>query len=385
MLSKKEMIISLVGNAVFSIPLPDDFPKELTSEAASQLLRSAKEQDLAHLVAFSLKNNKISVPIEIETGFQKQLLASVYRTERFRHELKGLARVFQDAKIPYIPLKGSVLRAYYPEPWMRTSSDIDLLVQEEYLDRAGRAITEEATYTARGRWKGERSYFSPGGIHLELHFYDEEDDEEGAAFRDIWNYAKPVEENAFCMQVEWEFFYLHHVLHMAKHFSHGGCGIRPFLDLALMKEKISMDSEKKSEYLSSFGLSDFADAAERLSSVWFGNGEHTEVTARMEKYLLGAGIFGSIQNQIAVEKSGKSKRMKGFLSHIWLPFDVIKLQYPILMQRKWLLPFFQMRRWFKLVFCGGLKRSLRHIRENQKISDEKVKSVARLLDDLKLS
>ena len=34
--------------------------------------------------------------------------------------LRGCA-VLEEAKIPYIPLKGTVLRDYYPEAWMRTS------------------------------------------------------------------------------------------------------------------------------------------------------------------------------------------------------------------------------------------------------------------------
>ena len=34
-------------------------------------------------------------------------------------------------QIPFLPLKGSVIRQYYPEPWMRTSCDIDILVDFE--------------------------------------------------------------------------------------------------------------------------------------------------------------------------------------------------------------------------------------------------------------
>lgn len=385
MVSKKETIISLIENGVFSTPLPMDFPKELSAPEAEMLLRVSKLQDLAHIVASALTGNGISIPSKVEAEFQKQLFISVYRAEKLQYELNRLSSIFEEAAIPFIPLKGSVLRPFYPESWMRTSCDIDLLVKEEDLERACEVTTKKAGYGVHGQWKGERSFFTPDGIHLELHFYDADDTESGLVFRQIWDHVSPAEGFQFRMETEWEYFYLHHVAHMAKHFSHGGCGIRPFLDLALMRKKIPMSSETKLSYLKKYDLVPFAEAAEHLAAVWFGEEGHTPLTERMEEYLLGAGIFGSIENQVALEKSGKSKLLSGFFSHIWLPYDAIKHQYPILLSHKILLPFCQVRRWFKLVFCGGWKRSMYHLRQNRKISDEKVKKVAELMDDLQLS
>ncbi len=384
MLSKKEKIISLIGNAVFSIPLPDNFPKEISSEEALVLFQAAQRHDLAHIVAFAIKRNEISIPTEIESKFQKQLFMSAYRTEKLQYELKRLSKILEKEKIPFVPLKGSVLRSYYPEPWMRTSCDIDLLVREEDLDRVTEAVIKRAGYNAGGQWNGERSFFSPDGIHLEIHFYDEADKEEGVIFREIWEHVSPCEENLYCMQIEWEYFYAHHMIHMAKHFAHGGCGIRSFLDLALIQKEISINFEIKTEYLKRIGLFTFSAAAERLSAVWFGEEEHTTLTEQIQEYLLGAGIFGSIENQVALERSGNSRHLKGFWSHVWLPYDVIKHQFPIVFKFKWLVPFCQIVRWFKLIFCGGIQHSLEHLRENKNISDEKVKQVSDLIEQLEL-
>lgn len=385
MVSNKEKIISLVGNAVFSIPLSEDFEKELSLDEAKLLYHNSKMHDLAHLIASALKENSISIPAEIEGKFQKQLFLSVYRTQKLQFEYKRLSSLFEAEQLPFIPLKGTVLRPFYPEAWMRTSCDIDLLLRESDLERASRIVTDLAGYKALGQWKGELSFSSADGIHLELHFFNKEDKEKSVIFREIWEHVSPGDENTFCMQTEWEFFYAHHVMHMAKHFAHGGCGIRPFVDLFLMREKIPMDSQKKNAFLEKFGLSAFADACERLASVWFGDAEHTDLSEQMQEYLLGAGIFGSIENQVALEKSGKSTLLGGFFQHVWLPYDVIKYQFPVLMRAKWLLPVCQVVRWFKLVFCGGIKRSAERLRQNQRISDEKVRRVARLMDQLKLT
>ena len=385
MLSKKEKLISLIYNAVFSAPLPEDFPSALTDEEGTILLHASKIHDLAHIVAFALKNNKIEVSSELNAKFQKYLFMSVFRSEKLQYELNRISDIFEQEKIPFIPLKGAVLRPYYPEPWLRTSCDIDLFVSEEDLAAAEKAVVEKAGYRVHGQWKGERSFFSVDGIHLELHFYDEADEEEGLIFREIFDYASPEPGFQYRMHTEWEFFYAHHMLHMSKHFSHGGCGIRPFIDLALMCDKILLDDKKKKAYLERYGLTVFSNAAELLASVWFGEEEHTSLTKQMQDYLLGAGIYGSVENRIALEKSGKSKQLSGFFQHVWLPYDVIKHQFSVLQRHKWLLPVFQMKRWFHLIFCGGLKRSMHHIRENLNVSDDRIKLVSELMERLELS
>ena len=129
----------------------------------------------------------------------------------------------------------------------------------------------------------------------------------------------------------------------------------------------------------------FAESAELLSSVWFGDSEHTPLTEKMQDYLLDAGIFGSVSNQIALEKGGKGKRMNGLFAHLWVPYDVIRHQYPVLNRHKGLLPLCQVRRWCKLIFCGNLKRSVRYVRESRSMGDETVERVAGLMDELKLS
>lgn len=385
MLKTKEQILSLIGSGVFSTPLSKDFPKTLSLEEAEMLFEVSKSHDLAQVAAVALKNHRIRVPAEVDAKFQKQLFFAVFRCEKLEYEFKRISDALERGQIPFIPLKGSVLRPYYPESWLRTSCDIDLLVHVEDLERAGTVLTETVGYEAKGQWNGERSYFSPDGIHLELHFYDEADDGEGAVFQQIWDHVSPAEGCRFRMETEWEFFFVHHVMHMAKHFSHGGCGIRPFIDLAVMRKKIPMNSEKKREYLKAFSLSTFAEHAELLSRVWFENEVHSPLTLQMQEYLFGAGVYGSISNQVALEKSGHSKGSVGFFGHLWLPFDVIKHQYPVMIRHKWLYPFCQVRRWCKLVFCGGLKRSLHRLRENQTISNEKVESIARLMNQLELS
>ena len=107
-----------------------------TDAELTRLYKLSKSHDLAHLVGSALSKNKIPLNAEIKAKFDKQMLLAVYRYEKLQYELNVLREAFNAHEIVFIPLKGSVIRAYYPEPWMRTSCDIDILVDEAEVDRA---------------------------------------------------------------------------------------------------------------------------------------------------------------------------------------------------------------------------------------------------------
>ena len=90
----------------------------------------------------------------------------VYRYEKINYELNRLCETLNEVKIPFIPLKGSVIRQYYPEPWMRTSCDIDVLVHEEAVDQTAQIIVEKLGYTYEKKQYHDISLMSDGGVHL---------------------------------------------------------------------------------------------------------------------------------------------------------------------------------------------------------------------------
>lgn len=93
-----------------------------TDEELVKLHKLSKSHDLAHLVGDALIKNDLIGNDEIKAKYQKQVMLAIYRYEKINYELNRLRSALNEAQIPFIPLKGSVLRQYYPEPWMRTSS-----------------------------------------------------------------------------------------------------------------------------------------------------------------------------------------------------------------------------------------------------------------------
>ena len=358
----------------------------LTDEEFAKLYKLSKSHDLAHLVGDALIKNNLIGDGEVKAKFQKQIMLAVYRYEKINFELGRLRKVLNEAEIPFMPLKGSVLRKYYPEPWMRTSCDIDVLVHGSDLERAVSALTSAAGYKADSKGSHDVGMFSDSGVHLELHYSLIEDKIVGSAadiLRSAWENASPVSDTSEYVFGD-DLFFFYHTAHMAKHFVYGGCSARPFLDLWVLNHRAPFDHENRSAILAEGGLLTFAAEAQALSEVWFGNAEHTDITRRMQDYLLKGGVYGTTKNRISVQQIRKGGKIRYAFSRIWLPYDVLKLNYPSLEGKRWLLPVFEVRRWLKLIFCGGFKRSVNELKLNSSITSEVQTETKEMLHQLRI-
>ena len=355
----------------------------LTDEELVKLYKLSKSHDLAHLVGDALIKNNLIGDGEIKAKFQKQMMLAVYRYEKINYELGRLRKVLNEAKIPFIPLKGSVLRRYYPEPWMRTSCDIDVLVHEEAVDQAAQTIVEKLGYAYEKKQYHDISLMSDGGVHLELHHSIKENKANiDALLSECWDYAAPSDDYECCFTNE--FFFFHQIAHASYHFLHGGCGVRPILDLYLLQRKMPFDSTVLDEMLEKSGIKKFFDAAKAISEVWFGDGEHTDVTRRMEDYLLRGGVYGSTANSMAVGQQKEKGRLGYIINRIWLPYELLCITYPRLKGRKSPPFFHEIKRWLRIPNPAARKHRRRDLDAIKKLSAKHKSDVNSMLNELGL-
>jgi len=357
-----------------------------SEEMLPELLRMAKRHDAAHLLALGLKQNGL-LSGEEKAAAEKCIYKAAFRCEQLEYELSRLCGVLEQAKIPFIPLKGSVLRQYYPEPWMRTSCDIDVLVHGEDLDPAMDALVQNLQYTAKERTTHDVLLDTPSGVHVELHF---DLVEEGRAqraidvLRSVWDNAFPAGEGLFRHEMSDAFFYFYHIAHMAKHFENGGCGIRPFLDLYILDRMEGADREGRDGLLAAGGLLQFADTARTMSEIWFGDGEPDEFFLFLERFLLHGGAFGTAENRVALSQEKKGGKAGYFFSRVFAPYDKLKRYYPILEKYPILTPVMQVRRWGMLLRPEVAGMAKAEIAANRRTDKAKAKEMKRFLRDIGL-
>jgi len=377
-------MMQLIGSEVCRIPsqLPN---KEILSDKLCDLLyRVSKKHDLAHLVGAALVNNNLLPEGEIGQKLERQMFSAVYRYQRLNYEYMRLCDTLETAKIAYVPLKGSVIRQYYPESWMRTSCDIDVLVHEEDLDRAVEVLCGELNYRAEeARNYHDISLFSPSGIHLELHFNILENTEriDGLLSR-VWDYCVPAKGKQYEHRQTNEYLMFHCMAHMSYHFVKGGCGIRPFLDLYLLQNKMEYDEKTVRGFCRECGIERFYDSAILLSQVWFGDAKHCGLTKDMEEYLLSGGVYGSRENIITLAQEKKGGKKKYILHRIFMPYRELRLQYPVLARHKWLLPICHLRRWGRMLFRGHLKKSVKELKTAKDADVERGRAISMMFQEL---
>ncbi len=378
-------LFDLLRSSISGEKISDTVREMLSIEKLHNFFKISNTHDVSHLLALGIKQNELTEKIDID--IDKCVFKAVYRHERTKHAFTNLCDALEKSQIPFIPLKGSVIRKYYPEPWMRTSCDIDILVSEADSQKAMELLINEYGYSYQRKGSHDISLYSHGKIHVELHYDLIENgraNNSAKILTTVWDTAVLREGSQYWYEMPDEMFYFYHIAHMAKHFVEGGCGIRSFIDLWILDSIHQENFEKRNELLAKADLLIFANSLRRLCKIWFENGEHDHVSRQMEDYVLRGGVYGNHENRIMVQQQKKGGRLRYVLSKIFIPYDVIKFHYPVLQKHRWLTPFMQVRRWCKLIFWGHLKRTARELRYNNSISSEQAKSMQTFLDNIGL-
>ena len=367
-MNKEELLLALVRNVICGEKIGEETTAACTPEMLDAVYTLAYKHDLRHLVGQAV--SKMALP-ESETlnKCKKAAMQAFLRYMQQNNEYLQACRVLEEAKILYIPLKGSVLRDYYPEPWMRTSCDADILVKEEILDTATALLVEKLGYRAGSKSDHDISLYAPSGVHLELHYDTIQERYEVNGCREvlaaIWDHAAPQEQDSCHLWLTDEMFYFYHMAHMAKHFEVGGCGVRAFLDIWIMNHRMSFNKEKRNALLKEGGLLQFAQAAESVSEVWFSNKKPSEKDIVVSDYILRASLYGDKANRAALGQAKNGGRLKYLLTQrVFMPYDYLKDEYPILKEKKWLTPAYQVVRWLRMLRRGGLGNTVKELKAN---------------------
>ncbi len=379
----EKILFSLLRAAVCNEAIPAEIGQACTPEMLQKIYVLAERYDLAHLAGHML--GRLNLPDSEPLKKLKQAaFTAVYRYVKLEHELERICEVLSRAEIAFMPLKGAAIRNLYPEPWMRTSCDIDILVHEEDLEKAVTQLVVELSYTTdQKKHYHDVSLFSQTGIHLELHFSIQENMPNiDAVLCRVWEHADAITEYRYVS--ENDFLVFHLLAHMSYHFAGGGCGIRPFLDIFLLRQRGFYDETVVRGYLSQCGIDRFYDSVRNLIGVWFEGQEHSLLTKEMEQFIFAGGTYGSKKQRIAIEQKRAGGKACYVLTRIFMPYRYLKIRYRVLEKYPVLFPVMQLYRWGEMLFCGGFKRSINEIRINGDMEQNKTDDLVGLLRRLGL-
>ena len=352
----EDILFSLLRREITGAQVSDGIIELCTKENLENVFLLAKSHSVAHLAADAVESlglaDSDSELYKKFAGIKKQTVF-MYLKQNVAYE--QLTAALTEAGIPFIPLKGAVIRKLYPEQWMRNSCDIDVLVHSEDTERAAEVLMSRLGYESNFFGKHDISFITPDRQHVELHFSLLDEDSfprADAILGDVWEYARESGDERGELELSDELFYFYHIVHMAKHLKGGGCGIRPFIDLWLLNHRVEFDSAKRRQLLEKGGLLTFADAAERISEYWMNLtplDSERYADSVLKDYVLRGGVYGSDSNKQAVDSLELPGQTGGLIKKLWKPYSQLKYWYPHLNGRRYLLPFYEVKRWILLI------------------------------------
>ena len=307
------------------------------------------------LVGTIIKRARVALPKE----WNEHILKAVRKVVLFDTEREKLFSFMEQKGIWYLPLKGIVLKDYYPAVGMRQMSDNDILFDYSFCAEVQKYMKSQG-YKAISVGVGNHDVYKKEPVYnFELHsaLYNE-------LHQDGWNeYYRNVKDrlvlngsSSYGYHFTEEDFYVYIVSHAYKHYTGRGTGLRTLLDfyVYLKAKESSMDFEyieKECEVLDIAGFEKInRSLCKKVFSVntVIGEEDLEKLLSREERemllYYLSSGVYGTfergIENQMRKfrNKNGSKSKLNYLWSRLILDMESIKRYYPFFYKHKVLLP-----------------------------------------------
>lgn len=290
----------------------------------------------------------------------KELLRPAYDREIHRgmiqeYEFRTLLEEMERDGIDCLPLKGWIMREYYPDPLMRSMGDLDVLVREMDSQRMQDWMEGKGYALENNRHPVHDEYKKPPYTCVELHrclidtsfLWKLNAGWISELEKRIWSPDSLAGDAKHIHRLRDEDFYLYHLLHFYKHFMYAGSGIRPVLDVFIfLRKKPDLDRGYLDRQLNALHLDPFARKIEDLAAGWFGSGVFGAEEREVLAYLTGSGTYGDRAARQVIQIAGEGKdslqqSIRSMQKAQALPgLAVMQKRYPRLNRHPWLLPLY---------------------------------------------
>lgn len=329
------------------------------------IFKMAKYHNVASTVFYAVERLEKQPQEELFKKWQNLRNKNVHKNLVQAMEYQSVIKAFKEAKIEFLPIKGLPLCNLYPKPEYREMSDLDILIKNDLKD-AGKAITEIGYNPVSVGEYHHDEYEKPPFMILELHrdivpisskFY--------SYYQDIFHRSKKIDNSRYKMTDE--DFFIFNLVHLYKHYTTAGCGIRMIMDMYVQYKNLIPALNKRilEQELEKLGLTEFYKEIIEIADKWFGKGS-LDSFSKAEMYILTSGAFGSSDNKLSNKHKGKTNT-KYVISRLFPPVAEMKNIYLILRKYSFLLPFFYVGRLICAPFTKAkkIKNEIEYMKKNK--------------------
>ena len=339
----------------------------------ASLYKLCRTHLLEALVGTVLKQAGVSLPED----WSQRISKAVRKNILLDTERKKLFSFMEKAGIWHLPLKGIILKGYYPALGMRQMADNDILFDENYSKEVQEFMESEG-YRGENIGAGNHDvYMKEPVMNFELHralFSDYNQTDFYEYYKDVKSRLILNDNSSFGYHFSKEDLYIYIISHAYKHYTGGGTGLRTLLDFYVyLKAEEDMDFAYIEKECAVLKTGDFEKQSRGLCKKVFGTTaavgfEAFESSLSAEEkdmllYYLTSGVYGTVErsidnriNKYREEKSGS--KLRYLLSRLFPSVESYKVGYPFFYKHKWLLPIGWLYRLLRAVFVKERRKNI---------------------------
>lgn len=344
---------------LLSCAIKTEQPNQVDGINYSSLLDLAKKHQVYNIIISLIIDNP-DVSDEQKQQFKNYNLSEISRMIVVNNERENIYSFLNENKIKYMPLKGLIIRDYYPVSSMRQMSDNDILFDISYRDDVAKFMKKNG-YKCIATGENTDDYHKEPYCTFEFHktlFFKERSF--CPVFENLWENAVQDADFPYRYHMNINDVYIYSVCHMYKHFSTAGCGIRFLADnyLILKRENNNLDWEYINAFLSKYRILEFEQKTKKIAFKLFDGEELSDEEIELFETIMNFGIFGNgtvrLKNKISSMgvSSVKEAKKRIIFERLFPPKKKMIADYRTLEKKPFLLPAFYIYRLFKAAFNG---------------------------------
>lgn len=290
-------------------------------ENRKELFRMSAKHFIDALVGTTLKRAGVVLP----KYWEERMVKAVRKVLLFDVERKKLCAWMDRERIWYLPLKGIILKEYYPSIGMRQMSDNDILFDADAWERVEKHMLSEG-YETESVGNGNHDVYQKAPVYnFEMHrsLYGKGHDERWVEYySDIKDCLIPdrADDRCYGYHMSDEDFYIYITSHAYKHYSGSGTGLRTLLDFYayLNAKEDSLDFDYIRTACKKLGIDDFEQHNRILCRKVFApqqtyNQDSFEQSLsadelEMLQYYLSSGVYGTFERMVANRMEKQTER-----------------------------------------------------------------------------
>lgn len=332
--------------------------------SVDELFRLSSALGVASIIGYTLNKSNIN-----NANFEKAIFKSINKYERLSNARKEIDELFNDS-FKYLYIKGLTISKYYDEPYLRYSADLDIVVEEKQYETAYELLLKKG-YKIIRRDKQEITLVNNNGIMIDLHrYYTLDSDNFELLYKDCFNDTHELDIN---------YNYVFNLIHCLKHFRTGILSYKFFVDLYYLRSKI--DNNITQELLKSLGLIKFNDCLNSYLDCILGNKDYDNNDLKIENFIFDYANDLGNKNRVLINSYGKSK-VSYMLSRLFIPYELICEEYPILKKHKVLLPIYYVKRIVRISSGYRAKYAFEELRNSSESSKDKIAQMHQFINDM---